>query len=112
MRRFSLLDVVVLALVASGCLGDSSTKTVHPGLQKPATSVRVAMQVEQMRIPAGNLPPLTDVRCSVKGSLVTCAGLAADGSFKATQALTIESDGSLKPWCPQGKSMPPIFCAQ
>ncbi len=46
-RRFWLLGVV-LALLSSGCLGDSSTKTVHPGLQPSPTNLVVKVLVEEL----------------------------------------------------------------
>jgi hypothetical protein len=111
----SVLLVVVLAGVLAGCNvggghaagSGGSAPVVHHG---PTEPLDAEIKVEQMRIPAGNLPPLKNVVCHVVGKRATCTGRGADGTLVATQGFTIEPNGSLVPWCPPGSGMPSIYC--
>jgi hypothetical protein len=110
----------VCTCVAAGGLAGCSLGGTHPGSASGPTAasstaaltVRVARQVERMRIPAGDRPPLEHVRCDVRDSRATCTGRGRDGTITATQVFTIEPDGSLVPWCPADSGMPSIFCAR
>jgi hypothetical protein len=122
----NVLLVLVLASVLAGCsLGGgsgagsnrsaSSTQsvTLEPN---DVGAVALSKQVERMRIPTRNLPPLTKVVCQLSGGFATCSGTEQTGR-RVSAKFRIRDSGTITTLVPvcstNGNVMLPrnIFCA-
>jgi hypothetical protein len=108
MRRFSLLVVVVLALVAPGCSlgGGSGGPASHPTAVSPTVPRNVWAESWVKRLHPTGGAHFTNIKCDVKESVVVCTGdlyYSPGGAIRVPQFFRIRTDHDVNrvvPYCP------------